>query len=123
MKKFMDCCGAALLEVMISIAMLGLLLMPICSGIVMSQRINVRSDQILKARLAVSSAVETIMAVGVKDYIATDELDVQFVDEGAYLEITVTHKKYTDIFVKTYVRDDIVRGDLPQTASLPGGGA
>ena len=36
MKKFRERCGAALLEVLISIAMMGLLMVPISSGILMS---------------------------------------------------------------------------------------
>lgn len=113
MKKFKERCGAALLEVMISIAMLGLLMVPISSGILMSFRINQRSDEIMQARLAVSSAVETIMAVGVENYDEVDLLtvtcDPPITDSAAYRTVTVTHDKYPDIYVTTCVRDSSVR--------------
>ena len=112
MKKFKERCGAALLEVMISIAMLGLLMVPISSGILMSFRINQRSDEIMQARLAVSSAVETIMAEGVENYTPSGSLTVNCVDHSAYQEITVTHNEYPDISVTTCVRDSSLRGDI-----------
>ena len=65
MRKFKNRCGAALLEVLISIAILGLLTVPISSGIMMSLHINANSDEIMQAKLAVSSAAEMIMAEGI----------------------------------------------------------
>ena len=130
MKKFKERCGAALLEVMISIAMLGLLMVPISSGILMSFRINQRSDEIMQARLAVSSAVETIMAEGVDSRTTLDDLnnlnldgikefkqrDIVF-NSGCW-EITVTSNSIEEVSVKLTVRDSSLRGDLSQ-----GGGA
>ena len=124
MKKFKERCGAALLEVMISIAMLGLLMVPISSGILMSFRINQRSDEIMQARLAVSSAVETIMAVGVDSRTTLDDLnnlnldgikefeqhDIVF-NSGCW-EITVTSNSIEEVSVKFKVRDSSLRGDI-----------
>ena len=124
MKKFKERCGAALLEVMISIAMLGLLMVPISSGILMSFRINQRSDEIMQARLAVSSAVETIMAVGVDSRTTLDDLnnlnldgikefeqiDIAF-NSGCW-EITVTSNSVEEVSVKFKVRDSSLRGDI-----------
>ena len=124
MKKFRERCGAALLEVMISIAMLGLLMVPISSGILMSFRINQRSDEIMQARLAVSSAVETIMAVGVDSRTTLDDLnnlnldgikefeqhDIVF-NSGCW-EITVTSNSIEEVSVKFKVRDSSLRGDI-----------
>lgn len=118
MKKFRERCGAALLEVLISIAMMGLLMVPISSGILMSLHINEKSDEILQARLAVSSAVETIMAVGVENYTASDDLTVtpQAVTNDAgviYWNVNVSHTEYEDISVDVYIRGDMVR--TPET--------
>ena len=130
MKKLKDRCGAALLEIMVSIAMLGLLLVPISSGILMSLRMNQRSDEIMKARLAVSSAVETIMAVGVDSTDTPSDLnnlnlegirEFEWQDIAAnsgWMEITVTSDSVEEISVKLTVRDNSLRGDISQ-----GGGA
>ncbi len=58
--------GFSLIEVLVSIAILGIIVVPVCQGIVNSVAINRASNEILQARLAVSSAVETLMAEGVQ---------------------------------------------------------
>ena len=134
MKKFKERCGAALLEVMISIAMLGLLMVPISSGILMSFRINQRSDEIMQARLAVSSAVETIMAEGVENYY-NPTIGSTFVLKGATVTVNSSTKECWNITVScpigvdgsgdtvsvnTNVRSNNVRADISLTH---GGGA
>lgn len=123
MKKFKERCGAALLEVLISIAMLGLLMVPISSGILLSLHINEKSDDIMQARLAVSSAVETIMATGIEN--AEDvrhfELPDVKVDDGVtvtngYWIFTVRSTKYDDVFVEMRVRSNLVRTPEPVVA-------
>ena len=124
MKKFKERCGAALLEVLISIAMLGLLMVPISSGILLSLHINEKSDDIMQARLAVSSAVETIMAVGVGRYSAPEDLTItpNAVTNGngsiVYWKVNVRHKVYEDVAV-----DVCIRGDMVRTPEMGGGGA
>ena len=56
--------GFSLIEVLVAITILGLVVVPIGSSLVLSFRLNARSEQMLQAQLAVSSAVETIMAEG-----------------------------------------------------------
>jgi|GEM_PF-3760121 len=125
MKKFKERCGAALLEVMISIAMLGLLMVPISSGILMSFRINQRSDEIMQARLAVSSAVETIMAEGVENYTLTVGSNFQLNDTTVSVDgltnncwnITVSCPIGADgsgdtVSVTTCIRSKYIRADL-----------
>lgn len=56
--------GFSLVEVMVSIAILGLVAVPMLTGLLFSFRLNQRSDEKLQAQLAVSNAVETIMAEG-----------------------------------------------------------
>lgn len=117
MRKFKNRCGAALLEVLISIAILGLLTVPISSGIMMSLHINANSDEIMRAKLAVSSAVETIMAEGIESVDAAKALDLQDVkiDDGitldpkGYWTLTVRSRNFDDIFVEIRVRSNAVR--------------
>lgn len=127
MKKLKERCGAALLEVLISIAILGLLTVPISSGIMMSLHINERSDDIMQARLAVSSAVETIMATGIEDLEQVKNLaltDVKIDDrvtlENGCWKLTVRSTKLGDVFVEMRVRSNAVRTSNP--AEEQGGG-
>lgn len=72
--------GFSLLEVVVSIALLGLMAAPICSSLVLSHRLNAESEKTLQARLKVESAVEQLMAEGIqygKDY----NEDERFKDE------------------------------------------
>lgn len=116
MKKFKERCGAALLEVLISIAMLGLLMVPISSGILLSLHINEKSDDIMQARLAVSSAVETIMATGIESADAVQSMDLPdvVIDDGitaenGYWTLTVRSDKFDDVFVEMRIRGNAVR--------------
>ena len=125
MKKFKERCGAALLEVLISIAMMGLLMVPISSGILMSLHINEKSDEILQARLAVSSAVETIMATGITSaeeihYLTLPdvEIDEGVTLSGGYWTFTVRSTKFDDVFVEMRIRSNAVR-----TPEAEGGGS
>lgn len=125
MKKFKERCGAALLEVLISIAMMGLLMVPISSGILISLHINEKSDEILQARLAVSSAVETIMATGINSaeeihYLTLPdvEIDEGVTLSGGYWTFTVRSTKFDDVFVEMRIRSNAVR-----TPEAEGGGS
>ena len=69
--------GFSLIEVLVSIVILGVIVVPVCQGIVNSVAINRASSEILQARLAVSSAVETLMAEGVQ---------YKTGDDGKYVE-------------------------------------
>ena len=117
MKKVKDRCGAVLLEILLSIAILGLLTVPISSGILMSLHINEKSDEIIQAKLAVSSAVETIMAEGIASVDAARALDLQDViiesgitlEPNGYWKLTVRSKNFDDIFVEIRVRSNDVR--------------
>lgn len=120
MKKFRERCGAALLEVLISIAMMGLLMVPISSGILMSLHINEKSDEILQARLAVSSAVETIMATGIATAEEVHHLELHDVEVDAgvtltdgYWTFTVRSTKFDDVFAEMRIRSNAVR--TPET--------
>lgn len=57
--------GFSLVEVLVAITILAAVVLPICSALVLSVRMNERTDELMRAQLAVSSAVETLMAEGI----------------------------------------------------------
>ncbi len=54
--------GYSLVEVLVAIALLAIITIPTYTCLVLSVRLNAKTDEMLKAQLAVSSAVETLMA-------------------------------------------------------------
>lgn len=57
--------GYSLVEIVIAMALLAIITIPTYTCLNMSVKINAAADQLLKAQLAVSSAVETLMAEGI----------------------------------------------------------
>ena len=121
--------GYSLIEILLAIVLLGAIMVPTCTSLVMSVKINDRADEMMQAQLAVSSAVETLMAEGITGANDTDygwftpEGESQAVDrfpgvkivtekigEAPYYKVTVT--KTTEIegesrvlaSVTTYIR-------------------
>ena len=78
--------GFSLIETVVAIAILGLIVVPCCSGLLMSIRINEKAQQMMQAQLAVSSAVETLMAEGID----ANTVAAAAVMEVAYDEISWT---------------------------------
>lgn len=76
-RKHNSTAGFSLIEVLVAITILGLVIAPIGSSLVLSFRLNARSDEVLQAQLAVSSAVETIMAEGY-DKSSSTEYETRF---------------------------------------------
>ena len=66
--------GFSLIETVVAIAILGLIVVPCCSGLLMAIRINEKAQQMMQAQLTVSSAVETLMAEGIRKEIIGDSL-------------------------------------------------
>lgn len=64
--------GYSLIEILIAIVLLGAIMVPTCTCLVMSVKLNDRTDEMMQAQLAVSSAVETLMAEGISGVIAAD---------------------------------------------------
>lgn len=78
--------GFSLVEVLTAITVLGLMLAPIGASLVMSHRLNARSQQLMEDQLAVSNAVETLMAEGIdKDDI--DDIGLYQKDKWKPVEI------------------------------------
>lgn len=117
LRKHNQTAGFSLIEVLVAITILGLVVVPIGSSLVLSFRLNARSGDTLQAQLAVSSAVETIMAEGYNPDPDADyegrfpnvsiEHDENY--QGAAYAVTVTalddeRNKLDSISVDTYVR-------------------
>lgn len=72
--------GFSLIEVMLAIVILAAIVVPTCTSLVLSYRMNAKTEQLMKAQLAVSSTVEQLMSEGitvtfVESLSAADETD------------------------------------------------
>ncbi|MCD8375054.1 MAG: prepilin-type N-terminal cleavage/methylation domain-containing protein [Oscillospiraceae bacterium] len=108
MRKFLKSgAGFSLIEVVVAIAILGLVTVPVCGLMVQSHRMNARSEALLQAELAVSNKVETLMASGVsggdKEY-TVDEVVIKQVKQTNYYTVTVTSTLDPAVSVKTSIR-------------------
>ena len=59
--------GFTLVELLVSMAILAAIVIPTCTSLVLSYRMNAKTDKMMQAQLAVSSTVETLMAKGITD--------------------------------------------------------
>lgn len=57
--------GFSLIETLVSIVILGAMVVPTCTALVMTVKLNDKTEKMLQAQLAVSSTVETLMAEGI----------------------------------------------------------
>ena len=105
--------GFTLLEVVVAIAILGLVSAPICSSLILAGRINAHSQVVMEAHLNVRTAVEILMQDGITEanlhYRESDFPDVTIktekVDGKPYYHVTVSDK-HTEplVTVETDVR-------------------
>lgn len=105
--------GFSLLEVVVAIAIIGLISAPICSSLILAGRINAHSQAVMEAHLNVRTAVETLMKDGVTaesdKYRERDFPNVTIKTEkdgeNPYYRVTVSDK-HTEplVTVETYVR-------------------
>lgn len=105
--------GFSLLEVVVAIAIIGLISAPICSSLILAGRINAHSQAVMEAHLNVRTAVETLMKDGVtaesKNYRADEFPNVTIKTEkdgeNPYYHVTVSDKPTEPLVkVETYVR-------------------
>lgn len=105
--------GFSLLEVVVAIAIIGLISAPICSSLILAGRINAHSQAVMEAHLNVRTAVETLMKDGVTaesdKYRERDFPNVTIKTEkdgeNPYYRVTVSDKPTEPLVtVKTYVR-------------------
>lgn len=101
--------GFSLLEVVVAIAIIGLISAPICSSLILAGRINAHSQAVMEAHLNVRTAVETLMKDGVTEASAEKFPNVTVIPEKVkgkpYYRVTVKDK-HTEplVTVETYVR-------------------
>lgn len=106
--------GFSLLEVVVAIAIIGLISAPICTSLILAGRINAHSQAVMEAHLNVRTAVETLMKDGVteaSDNYHPDEfpnVTIKTKKEDSsdpYYHVTVSDK-HTEplVTVETYVR-------------------
>ena len=84
--------GFSLIETLVSIVILGAMVVPTCTALVMTVKLNDKTEKMLQAQLAVSSAVETLMADGIT-YDSTDE---KFSFEGQFPDVNIMADKEND---------------------------
>ena len=93
--------GFSLLEVVVAIAILGLVSAPICSSLILAGRINAHSQVVMEAHLNVRTAVEILMQDGVTaenptyraDEFSTVTIKTEKVDGKPYYHVTVSDKR------------------------------
>ena len=113
--------GFSLLEVVVAIAIIGLISAPICSSLILAGRINAHSQAVMEAHLNVRTAVETLMKDGV-----TEASDNYHADE--FPNVTVkTVKDSTNPYYLVTVKDNhtepLVTVETYVRAVPEGGGA
>lgn len=86
--------GFSLIETLIAIVVLGIVVVPVCTSLVLSVRINNKTEELLQAQLAVSSAVETLMAEGIsadkiKSGVALDHPNYPDTDSETYTGVGI----------------------------------
>lgn len=105
--------GFSLLEVVVAIAIIGLISAPICTSLILAGRINAHSQAVMEAHLNVRAAVETLMKDGVTEASgnyrkeAFPNVTVITVKDGEnpYYHVTVSDKHAEPLVtVETYVR-------------------
>lgn len=89
--------GFTLVEVIVAIAIMGLVSAPICASLVLAGRINARSQAVMEAQLNVRSAVESLMEQGYSEENATAleteyQVKIKGTSKGPYYEVTVSDK-------------------------------
>lgn len=107
--------GFSLIESLVAIVLLGALVVPICTSLIMSHRINAKTEQMLQDQLAVSSAVETLMAEGSASEFAVEKqfgVSITGIPESevwnnsaAGFDVQVTIEGSDSVCVKTYIKN------------------
>ena len=93
--------GFTLLEVVVAIAILGLVSAPICSSLILAGRINAHSQAVMEAHLNVRTAVEILMQDGVtaesenyrEDKFPDVKIKTEKVIDKPYYHVTVSDRR------------------------------
>lgn len=116
--------GFSLIEVLVAMVLLGALVVPTCSALVMCARLNAKTDDLLQAQLAVSSAVETLMAEGIKE-VADDYGNDGTTDRFPNVIVKTEEVKIADVlqpYYKVTVTDNDNQVTVETTIRKAGGG-
>ena len=119
--------GFSLIEVVVGIALLGLVSAPICASLVLSVRLNSHAQALMHARLQTAGVVETLLAEGIAEGTANGDLEMEDLPEGvsvavtregAFYDVTVTGSvgaagKEQTVVVETSVRSVPAEGGAP----------
>lgn len=107
--------GFSLVETLVAITVLALIVIPTCSGIIMAYRMNAKADELMQAQLAVSSAVETLMAEGIEKGTPNTEEDDDYgktVDGDRFPEVLIAITKSADETYYTVKVTSVVDSDV-----------
>ena len=103
--------GFSLIEMLVAIVILGLITVPMTSGMVLAMKTIARSEKMMEAQLAVSSAVETLMATGmsedtpIPDGVKVDKSDKDDSNNTLpYYNVTITSVDDETVYVTTAIR-------------------
>lgn len=92
--------GFSLIECLVAITVLALIVVPVGSSFILAFKMNAKTDNMLQSQLAVSSAVETLMAEG----IGTESVENVETKYGVKVDITgvpAEDPKYYQVTVKS----------------------
>ena len=102
--------GFSLIETLVAITILAAIVVPVCSSLVLSVRMNAKAEKLMLAELAVSSAVETLMAEGIapghdySDLAPGVEVTVEPDESGLYYNVEISHDQVEELTVTTSIR-------------------
>lgn len=108
--------GYTLIEVLVAISILGIIVSPVCANLLLSLRVNNKTDEMLQAQLDVSSAVETLMAEGIgwEGHIAGHDCSpscsavhlyydcAEAEEDGSYINAGILVNRFQDVTVETW---------------------
>lgn len=95
--------GFSLIEVLVAIVILAAIVVPTCSSLVISHRMNAKTEQLMQAQLDVSSAVETLMAEGI---------EVEENAAGVYIPVMNT-ERFSNVLISYIVENPSASEDAP----------
>lgn len=98
--------GFSLVEIVVAMAILGAFSIAACTSLVLGLRLNDKSESMLQAQLAVSHAVETLMAEGI---IVDEEGNLEVDAEG---NLTITHR-FPNVQVTAEQARDVENNPVP----------
>lgn len=106
--------GYSLIEILIAIAVLGIVTIPVTSSLLTAHRVNTKAEKMLTAQLQVSSAVETLMAEGIvigKNYADTEA-------EEEYPNVVIVANRATESGTDLPYYNVTVKSNDPDLASV-----